>query len=133
LTVEAGTTLKLQPRADIQVRTNGALALAGTADAPVTVTSAKATPARGGWQGSEGYADSVGPTHVLTPAIVEYGGGDGYGNIRIQNALPTVTGDSIGHSAAYGIHLSGSEYPDRAALLANNYFYDNASGDVNQP
>ena len=47
--------------------------------------------------------------------------------------MPTVSGDSIGHSAKYGIYLRGSEFPDTLALRANNVFYDNVEGDIHIP
>lgn len=129
LTVEAGTTLKLQPRADIQVRTNGALALAGTADAPVTVTSAKSTPARGDWQEIEFYADSVGPNNVLTHAIVEYGGGDGYGVVWLQNgAAVAISNSTFRRSSDVGIKVEG----DTASLagFTGNTLVENARGAI---
>jgi len=69
----------------------------------------------------------------LVNCTVEYGGANDYGNVRIEDALPTVSGDSLGHSKAYGIWLAGSEYPDPATLRANNTFYDNPSGDIREP
>ncbi len=134
LTIAPGTTIQLGANVELYCgyTASGGLVADGT-QARIRFTSSVPAPSRGDWYSLGFYSHTIDAVSKLVNCTVEYGGGDGYGNIRIQNALPTVTGDSIGHSAAYGIHLSGSEYPDRAALLANNYFYDNASGDVNQP
>lgn len=129
LTVEAGTTLKLQPRADIQVRTSGALALAGTAEAPVTITSAKSTPARGDWQEIEFYAGSVAANNVIRHAVVEYGGGDSYGLVWLQNGASVAISDStFRQSSDVGIKVEG----DTAKLVGftGNTLVENARGAI---
>lgn len=134
LTIAPGTTIQLVPGVEFYCgyTASGGLIADGT-QARIRFTSSVPAPSRGDWQSIGFYSYTIDAVSKLVNCTVEFGGGDGYGNIRIEDALPAVAGDSIGHSAAYGIYLDGSEYPDRAALLANNYFYDNASGDVNQP
>jgi hypothetical protein len=130
LTIAPGTTVKLQSNVEMYVGYGqpGGLIIDGT-DSQITFTSSIEPPSPGNWYSIGFYSYSIDQNCKLINTKVEYGGGD-YANVRIWDAIPEVRGDSIGHSAKWGIYLSGSEHPDKDSLLANNTFYDNADGDV---
>ena len=110
----------------------GGIIADGTAG-QITFTSSVNPPSAGDWSGLTFYGNSVNSQCKLINCKVEYGGYDSYGNIRIDNCTPTVTGCDIGYSSAWGIYLSGSEYPVPADLLANNTFHNNTSGNIRVP
>ncbi len=134
ITIAPGTTVKLQSNTELYCgyTGSGGLVADGTSGR-ITFTSSVPTPSRGDWYSIGFYGRTIDAVSKLVNCTVEYGGGDSRGNVRIDDAVPTVSGDSLGHSSSYGIYLAGSEYPDPATLRANNTFYDNALGDVREP
>jgi len=135
LTIAPGTTIKL--RNDVEFRCGyggqpGAIIADGTSGR-ITFTSAVTPPAPGNWAYVSFYGEAM-TSSKLVNCNLRYGGG-GYGNVYIYNAKPTISGDSIAFSDAYGIYLEGSpaDLPDPATLRANNTFHDNASGDIREP
>jgi hypothetical protein len=54
-------------------------------------------------------------------------------DIRIQNARPEISGDSINHSLAFGIYLSGSVDPNPDSLIQNNVFYEDSLAPIRRP
>ena len=130
LTIADGSVVKLGPEKSITV---GNTVSGGLKADSVTFTSAASSPQRGDWYGIWFYEDCNDAECALTGCRIEYGGGDDYGNIWIEDALPSISGCYIGHSAGWGIYLTGGEYPTPAALLAFNTFEDNALGDVYEP
>jgi hypothetical protein len=130
LTIAAGAKLMFRPRAELYVgyAAPGGLIADGTSG-QIEFTSSVEPPSPGDWYSVGFYKHSVDAQCRLVNCKVEYGGGY-HGNVIIHDAIPEVHGDSIGHSAEWGIYLQGSEYPDPEWLLANNTFYDCASGAV---
>lgn len=84
LEIAAGVTLELGPDAILGVDSKGGLHLAGTADARVSVISAKTPPAAGDWAQIEIDAASNGPANVFEHADIRHGGGQDYGQIWID-------------------------------------------------
>lgn len=134
LTIAPGTTIQLQPDVEFYCgyHERGAIKADGTGER-IRFISSSSSPSRGDWQSLGFYQYTIDAEAKLINCTIEYGGGDGYGNIVIENALPEIRGDSIGHSAAYGIYLDGSEYPIPNELRANNTFYDCVNGDIREP
>uniref|UniRef100_A0A7C4GC40 Right handed beta helix domain-containing protein n=1 Tax=candidate division WOR-3 bacterium TaxID=2052148 RepID=A0A7C4GC40_UNCW3 len=130
LTIGKGATVKMGVDNHIAVGHSGPGGL--KADS-VVFTSAAATPQRGDWDGIWFYERSTDAECRLTNCIIEFGGGDGYGNVWIEDALPTITGCHIAHSASWGIYLSGADYPNPDELENNNTWDDNVSGNVRRP
>ncbi|MEO0085765.1 MAG: hypothetical protein ABIK37_03955, partial [candidate division WOR-3 bacterium] len=130
LTIEKGCTVKMGPSTHFGIGNNEPGGL--KADS-VVFTSVASTPQRGDWEGIWFYDECTDAECRLTNCTVEFGGGDGYGNVWISNSLPTITGCHIAHSASWGIYLDGSEYPDPDALENDNTFEDNVSGKVKRP
>jgi len=130
LTIAKGSVVKLTSHTYITI---GYIKPGGLKADSVTFTTAATTPQRGDWEGIWFYGDCTDAECRLSNCQIEYGGGDNYGNIWIEDAIPTISGCHIAHSAAYGIYLSGNEYPDPDSLEANNTFDDNASGNVRRP
>jgi len=131
LTIATGNTIKFRANAELLIGhygTPGGLIADGTSGR-ITFTSAVNPPAPGNWASISFYEGSLSNSKLVN-CNVEFAGHDGYGNIYISNCVPTITGDSIGNSSAWGIYLDGTTYPNPADLLANNTFFSNASGSV---
>jgi hypothetical protein len=134
LTISPGCTVAFDPQVEFYVgySSPGGIIADGTAG-QITFTSSVNPPSAGDWTGLSFYGNSINSQCKLINCKVEYAGYDNYGNIRIDNCTPTVTGCDIGYSSAWGIYLSGTEYPVPADLLANNTFHNNTGGDVRVP
>jgi hypothetical protein len=130
LTIAAGTTIALNPQVEFYV---GYASPGGLIADSVTFTSSVSSPSAGDWRRLSFYGNSINSQCQLKNCKVWYGGFSGYGDIYISDCTPTITSCDIGYSSAYGIYLTGSEYPDPAQLLANNTFHDNVSGAVRVP
>ena len=134
VTIAPGTTIALDPDVEFYVgyAGPGGLIADGTTG-QITFTSSVSTPSAGDWRQLSFYGQSMSAQCQLINCKVEYAGQQSEGNIYISDCTPTITGCDIGYSAAWGIYLTGSEYPTPADLRANNTFHDNASGDVREP
>ncbi|MFO7676164.1 MAG: Ig-like domain-containing protein [bacterium] len=130
LTIGRGSTVMLGTDVHVAI---GQSTPGGLKADSVTFTSASASPQRGDWEGLWFYERATDAECRLTNCRIQYGGGDGYGLLWIDDAVPTITGCHFAHSASYGIYLSGTEYPDPTSLRANNTFEDNADGDIYEP
>jgi hypothetical protein len=95
LTIAAGTTLQLGPAAILVVADKGGLHLAGTPDARVSVISAKSPAAAGDWAQLEFYGVSNGPANVLEHVDLRHGGGQGYGQIWLDDAAEITLDDVV--------------------------------------
>jgi hypothetical protein len=133
LTIAPGSTIKLRPSAEMRCGFGGDAGgiIADGTSSRITFTCTATPPAPGSWNYIAFYDASLASSKLVNCNIV-YGGG-GWGNIYTYNATPTITGDSIGYSDAWGIYLDGSTYPDPTQLQNNNYFFNNASGNVRVP
>jgi hypothetical protein len=134
LTIAPGNTLKFRSYAELLIghySTPGGLIADGTSGR-ITFTSAVNPPAPGNWDCISFYEGALSNSKLVN-CNVEFGGHDDYGNIYISDCVPTITGDSIGNSSAWGIYLSGTTYPNPADLLLNNTFFSNATGSVRVP
>ena len=111
LTIAAGTTVKMEPNTSITVSNNGGLTLAGTAAAPVTLTSSKAAPAAGDWVEIDFYGNSIDNSNVISHAVIEYAGGTGnYGALWLQNgASVAINNTTIRNSSAAGIYVADDD------------------------
>jgi len=135
LTIAPGSTVKLRPNVEFRCGYGsepGAIIADGTTSR-ITFTCTATPPAPGSWAYVSFYGDALASSKLVN-CNLEYGGG-GYGNIYIYNAKPTISGDSIGYSDAFGIYLEGNaaDLPDPAQLRADNTFFNNDSGDVREP
>ncbi len=135
LTIAPGTTVMMKSGLEFYVGYGepGGMIADGTGG-QITFTSAVATPSPGDWRSISFYSHSIDNQCKLNMCKIEYGGSD-YGNIYIDEAVPQIRNDSIGNSNAWGIYLSGTQYPDPDSLesLYGNTFYNNASGSVHRP
>ncbi len=84
LTIEAGTTVMLQPDGFITVRDGGALKTAGTTDKKVTFTSAKDAPAKGDWKYIEIF-DTASSENEFAYTNFMYGGSAPWGVLWVQS------------------------------------------------
>jgi hypothetical protein len=129
LTIQPGTTFKFTSGTHFAL---GYTVPAGVIADSVTFTSDAATPQHGDWEGIWFYGAVLDAQCRLTRCNIGYGGAT-YGMLWLEDAVPTITGNSIHDSKTWGIQLTGVEYPDPDSLLANNTFANNDSGDVRRP
>jgi hypothetical protein len=134
LTIAPGNTLKFRSYAELLIghySSPGGLIADGTSGR-ITFTSAVNPPAPGNWLCVSFYDGSLSGSKLVNCDVM-YGGHDGYGNIYISDCTPTITGNNIAHSLAYGIYLSGTTFPDPVQLESNNTFLDCPLGNIRIP
>jgi hypothetical protein len=136
LEIEAGVTVRF-PRGDTSngVVVNGhlvgerwvpqgALVVRGTATAPVTFTSAAATPAAGDWVGLY-FMGAVDPRTVIEHAVIAYAGADSQTRgVCASNASGDIDADS-----AVILYMQGESTPGRA-FITNSTLRDSANGGI---
>ncbi|MGQ9534611.1 MAG: Ig-like domain-containing protein [bacterium] len=136
ITIAPGNTIKFQPDVEFYAgfTASGGLIADGTSSR-ITFTSNVASPSPGDWYNIGFYDYAIDASSRLINCTIEYGGGStGYpGLIYIENAIPTITGDSLKHSDNWGIYLEGTIYPNPNDLLNNNTFYYCPAGNVRVP
>ncbi len=133
LTIEPGTTIRFSEGAQLMVGyggSTGGLIAVGTAQSPITFTSASNSPQPGDWHQLNFADGAVDAQTRLEHCIIEYGGRSGYGNVLIADAIPAIADCTLRHGASYGFFLTGFEYPSPGTLEANNTFQDNAGANV---
>ncbi len=130
LTLEAGVEILFEAGAGLQVDSDGALRVEGTADRPVTLRGEQATP--GYWSGVAIYSNDT--RNVIANAVVAYGGGGRYSglgapaNVALNDsARLTLSGSTIRDSAGWGIQADSNV----VLTQSGNTFSNNASGNVN--
>ncbi|MEA2042681.1 MAG: right-handed parallel beta-helix repeat-containing protein [Bacteroidota bacterium] len=115
ITIEPGTVIKFLDGAQINLGYNSnastALIAEGTEEAPITFTSANATPVAGDWDGIFIY-EGTAPTTTFQYCIFEYGGG--YANYSAMiyaqgNVTFAMDYCTVRHSASQGILLEDDE------------------------
>jgi hypothetical protein len=133
LTIQAGTTIRFGAGSQLMVGFGGSLGgliAVGTAQHPITFTSAAANPQPGDWHQIDLEDGAVDGQCRLEHCVIEYGGGAEYGNLEIVDSYPTVTNCIIRNGASYGIFLGGNEHPEAGTLEADNTFSGNAGANV---
>jgi hypothetical protein len=155
LTVDAGVTLHMGKQLQVGDKHEGNLVLAGTADAPVILTSAEEVPGAGDWEGIYFLGNFYDPTKSkISYTQIAYAGldllsvsglhvgrcGEDFGGaIQISSPGgitydgPSITHTSIAHSQTYGIASdagsnSGALTNDYSATALGNTFTDCALG-----
>ena len=124
LTIAAGNTILMASGTSLVVQKNGGLILAGTAEKPITVTSAQSSPARGDWYEIDYYSNSL-TTNSIEYTVVEYGGGDQKGSIWLeQYAHLSVDNLTLTNSADVGLYVNSLASLDG---FTNNTVTRNAS------
>lgn len=134
--IAPGNVIKFQPDVEMNAGYSGAGGLiADGTNGRIRFISYVASPSPGDWNNIGFYDYSIDDSCKLINCTIEYGGGSSSwpGNIYIKNAVPTISGDSIGHSGNWGIYLEGTQYPNPTDLLNDNVFYDCPSGAVRVP
>jgi PKD repeat protein len=131
VTIEPGTVLKFTPNSWFIVGNSDPVLFkaVGTADKPITFTSASDTPTPGSWDGLEFYS-RVKAGSILAYCNIEYGG-NRYANVSISNTstqgLLTISNCKITNSSRYGFY---SWMSNGAVTLSNNTYSNNALGDT---
>jgi hypothetical protein len=129
--IAPGTTVKCARDVELSAGLSGPGGLIADGDSgQIVFTSAATSPAGGDWRGITFSTDAIGSSCILRHCRIEYGGAGDLGNILIRSSLPEIRSDSIGYSGGYGIYLTGTQYPPRESLLANNTFYSNTNGSI---
>lgn len=117
LTLSPGVTLRFSSNVHLRVGYSyvGTLVANGTPDAPITFTSwDKYHPTPGDWRGVELYSKSSSTS--LDHTIIEYGGGNNYGNLYIRSSDVTVSRSVISNSAENGIYVYVGADPELSKL-----------------
>ncbi|HNT27062.1 MAG TPA: hypothetical protein PKH10_02685, partial [bacterium] len=83
VTVEAGTTILIEPNEIINIAEGGSLILDGTADKRITVKSSKTTPAAGDWN-YFGFYNTSSNDNRFSYADIMHGGSGNYGQIWVE-------------------------------------------------
>ncbi|MFH1468088.1 MAG: MopE-related protein [Pseudomonadota bacterium] len=119
LTIEDGAELEFASGTGITIGTSNhgrLLVEGGTSGVLMTATTGVA----GGWDGLHlGYYDDG---SVLEGLLLEYGGGNGYGNIYAYGADPTLTDCVIASSSHHGFSGVSGSFP----LISDTIVMDNA-------
>jgi hypothetical protein len=158
LTIAAGAEVRFQSNGRLNVGWNhgGTLVVAGTAAAPVLLTSAAATPAAGQWRGLN-FTSVASSSSSLTHTTLQYCGGGGSSTsacitLNGQGVSAVMNDVTVRHSGGHGIYLldqssfgAGSAnlhvrntalhvvviHPNRVATIpAGGSFTDNAANAV---
>jgi parallel beta-helix repeat protein len=129
VTIAPGNTLKFGAGGGIDIalhnQSPGAL-IADGSTGHISFTTSMSPAAPGNWNGIVFGRNTIdGPTK-LNNCLIEYAGGNNYGNIYCENASPTITNSAINHSSHWGIYLGG----DSAPTMSGNTFTGNVDGDV---
>lgn len=131
ISIEDGAQLAFQANSRLDIEAGGALTASGGAEG---ILFTGTTQVAGHWNGVRVLSGS---TATFDGVTVSYAGGSGSGsaaNIQVSSGTLTLTNSTVDHSAGYGLYVSGgtaSVTPNTAAaMLSQNTFSNNASGDV---
>jgi plastocyanin len=108
LTIEPGTTIKFKPEASLKIGISGtsnssSLVAIGTADKPITFTSAAANPVAGDWKGIKLYSCSY--NNSMKYCLIQYSGEASNGAIYLSSTDLALNNCRIQDALAYGIRL----------------------------
>ena len=119
MTVEADVTVYMNSGVAIKVgsSSNGGFTTEGTADSPVTFTSASSRPAAGDWEGITLDNKTQDSLSTLEGIVIEYGGDNGYGGLYLKDSSPSLSDCIIRDNANSGIYIddtsaTSAEEPD---------------------
>jgi hypothetical protein len=105
---------------------SGALVADGSSN---RIVFSSTVPQRGAWQGLEIQNYTMSNLTALRNVLVQYGGGNGFGNVLCQGSNPLLRDCEIAYGSAHGIYLYNSQL-NRDTLRAYNYIHDNDSSDI---
>ncbi len=134
LTIEAGTQVEFVEAAGLYISSSGKLTINGTAQETVLLTGVEKKP--GFWKGI-GF-DSSPTRHVISHAIIEYGGNASHhsglnegANIALEENVLEMTYTTIRHSGLWGLYIESgsSSLPN----FSSNIFASNADGSAYVP
>ncbi|MGQ9650891.1 MAG: right-handed parallel beta-helix repeat-containing protein [Phycisphaerae bacterium] len=127
LTISAGATLVFGQARGAWINEDGSLRAVGTSVAPITFTGKETTA--GYWKGLE-YYHSNSNNNRLEHVTIEYGGGNGAGNLYLTgDAQATAANCTFAHSSTYGVYV-GSNATINNDVETANQFSGNAQGAV---
>jgi len=120
LTISACATIKVEDSITFQVSDGGSVKSLGTANCPVTFTSAKAVPAAGDWNRIDIY-DSASNDNVFTYTKFRYAG-DNYGVLWVDNdASVSVDHCSFSHIKEHAVTIKSGA--DVGSFSGNSFSY----------
>jgi hypothetical protein len=123
LTIQDGVEVLFDPNTALLVGSGsyGSLEVEGVLSG-VLMTSSESAPTVGDWDGVT--FGSYDQGSVLEGLTVEYGGGNGYGNLYLYYAEPEITGCTVQHSSGAGIWVVGATGPE----ISDTLITGNAAG-----
>ncbi len=128
LTIADGAELWFASGVDLYVALGapGGLEVQGSS-LGVLLTAADPTPQPGAWNGIFLGAFCVPGDTVIDGAVIEYGGGNGGGNLLFSSCSGSVIDSTIAYSSSYGVYTEGNASP----ALTNVTYLGNTLGNTN--
>jgi len=110
LTIAAGTTVLFEPHSMLEVGYSeyASLKAVGTAQAPITFTSASANPQPGDWYGIQFYSKNSSTTSELTFCTIEYAGTQSYPALFIGDTQVKLNDCTVAKGQYYGVEVDGN-------------------------
>jgi|GEM_PF-5041188 len=118
LTMEEGCVVRFVEGKRIRVGHDG---IGGLIAEGTIFTSVVENPTPGMWDGITFSANCL-PSSKLDNCIIEYGGGNGYGNVFVEDGGVTITNDTLRYSSSNGIYFLGE---GQALSFEGNVITDN--------
>ena len=113
LTLNPGVTCYMPPSSEIRVGQSypGALKAVGTAAKPITFTSSIKPGFNGDWLGIRFYDKSIDAQNKMVRCVVEHGGGNGYGNLYLDDCSVDIRNSKFRQSGSDGIYFAERRVP----------------------
>jgi len=132
LIIEAGTTLKFSPSKTIDVAYasthNGSIVAEGTAEDPITFTSAAANPSSGDWDGIRLFSGST--SSKFKHCIIRYAGNGRDGAISTyEDVRVSIDNCTFESTDGYGV-CENNQNQGVFVSFTNNIFIDNSINDL---
>jgi len=131
LLIKEGSTFVFNSGRTFSISSEGSLIAKGTKSEPILFTGAQQTA--GYWEGLRfRYSNNI--KNELDYVTVEYGGGNGYGNLLLDASSNSpcrlkVNRSTFTNSSKYGIWLDGGSVTNND-IASSNTFANNASGSI---
>lgn len=128
LTIQAGASVLMVDDAAIFVRNNAGLTLAGTADAPVIIESAKSSGEPADWDEIRIEAESVDDLNDFEHVVIRHGGGNTYGAVRVEDgASLRMSNSTVEFNEGPGMTVEGGA---EVREFTNNSLINNTAGAI---
>ena len=127
VSIGEGAELQFDSAVELHVGngTYGGLEAIGSSTSPVVFTSGEASPSKGDWRGIRFGYYCQSSYSTLSYATIEYGGGNGYGNVMFYYCSGTIENSTSQYSSSYGVYRLAS-----SPTVSNVTYASNSAGDL---